>query len=86
MGSADHKDAGVFVERLGGPAGTRDDLIVERGSDRRLLGNAELLREFAFKRRHFGSEDIMAALADTLDGRENRLLVHAVFGEGLKWE
>ncbi len=42
MGGADDEDAGAFGEDMGGPAGTRDDLLVDRGSDGRLLGHAQL--------------------------------------------
>ena len=42
MGGADDEDAGAFGEGVGGPAGTRDDLLVDRGSDGRLLGHAQL--------------------------------------------
>ena len=42
MGGADDEDAGAFGEGVGGPAGTRDDLFVDRGGDGRLLGDAQL--------------------------------------------
>ena len=42
MGGADDEDAGAFGEGVGGPAGTGDDLFVDRGSDRWLLGDAQL--------------------------------------------
>ena len=41
MGGADDKDAGALGEGMGGPAGTRDDLFVDRGGDGRLLGDAQ---------------------------------------------
>ena len=41
MGGADDKDAGALGEGVGGPAGTRDDLFVDRGGDGRLLGDAQ---------------------------------------------
>ena len=41
MGGADHQDAGAFGEGMGGPAGTGDDLFVDRGGDGRLLGDAQ---------------------------------------------
>ena len=42
MGGADDEDTGAFGEDMGGPAGTRDDLLVDRGGDGRLLGHAQL--------------------------------------------
>jgi len=42
LGGADDKDAGAFGEGVGGPAGTGDDLFVDRGGDGRLLGDAQL--------------------------------------------
>ena len=42
MSGADDKDTGAFGEGVGGPAGTGDDLFVDRGGDGRLLGNAQL--------------------------------------------
>ena len=42
MGGADDEDAGAFGEGVGGPAGTGDDLFVNRGGDGRLLGDAQL--------------------------------------------
>ena len=42
MGGADDEDAVAFGEDMGGPAGTRDDLLVDRGGDGRLLGHAQL--------------------------------------------
>ena len=41
MSGADDKDTGAFGEGVGGPAGTGDDLFVDRGGDGRLLGNAQ---------------------------------------------
>ena len=41
MGGADDEDAGAFGEGMGGPAGTGDDLFVDRGGDGRLLGDAQ---------------------------------------------
>ena len=41
MGGADDEDAGALGEGVGGPAGTGDDLFVDRGGDGRLLGDAE---------------------------------------------
>lgn len=45
MGGADDKDAGAFGEGVGGPAGARDHLLVDRGGDGRLLGDTELGEE-----------------------------------------
>ncbi len=42
MRGADHEDAGTVGEGVGGPAGTGDDLFVDRGGDGRLLGDAQL--------------------------------------------
>lgn len=42
MSGADDKDTGAFGEGVGGPAGTGDDLFVDRGGDGRLLGDAQL--------------------------------------------
>ena len=42
MGGADDKDAGALGEGVGRPAGTGYDLFVDRGSDGRLLGDAQL--------------------------------------------
>ena len=42
MGGADDKDAGAFGEGVVRPAGTGDDLFVDRGGDGRLLGDAQL--------------------------------------------
>ena len=42
MGGADDENAGAFGEGMGGPAGTRDNLFVDRGGDGRLLGDAQL--------------------------------------------
>ena len=42
MGGADDKDAGAFGEGMGGPAGARHYLFVDRGGDGRLLGDAQL--------------------------------------------
>ncbi len=42
MGSPDDENAGAFGEGMGGPAGTRDNLFVDRGGDGRLLGDAQL--------------------------------------------
>ena len=42
MGGTDDEDAGAVGEGMGGPAGTRDDLLVDRGGDGRLLGDAQL--------------------------------------------
>jgi len=42
LGGADDEDTGAFGEDMGGPAGTRDDLLVDRGGDGRLLGHAQL--------------------------------------------
>jgi len=42
LGGADDEDAGAFGEDMGGPAGARDDLLVDRGGDGRLLGHAQL--------------------------------------------
>ena len=42
MSGADDKDAGAIGQRVGGPAGTGHDLFVDRGSDGRLLGDAQL--------------------------------------------
>ena len=42
MGGADDEDAGAFGQGVGGPAGTGDDLVVDRGGDGRLLGDAQL--------------------------------------------
>jgi peptidyl-prolyl cis-trans isomerase B (cyclophilin B) len=41
LSGADDKDTGAFGEGVGGPAGTGDDLFVDRGGDGRLLGNAQ---------------------------------------------
>ncbi len=42
MGGTDDEDAGTFGEGVGRPAGTGDDLFVNRGGDGRLLGDAQL--------------------------------------------
>jgi len=42
LGGADDKDAGALGKGMGGPAGTRYDLFVDRGGDGRLLGDAQL--------------------------------------------
>ena len=42
MGGTDDEDAGTFGEGVGRPAGTGDDLFVDRGGDGRLLGDAQL--------------------------------------------
>ena len=41
MGGADDTDAGALGEGMGRPAGTRDDLFIDRGGDGRLLGDAQ---------------------------------------------